>query len=46
MLQQQMTITPTNKPTNNGPSVGNIPAEVGTFLLAANDPAIASTGTT
>ena len=39
-----MTITPTSSPTNSGPSVGNVPAEAGTFFFAASDPASASTG--
>ena len=41
-----MTITPTNKPTNSGPSVGKVPAEAGTFFFAASDPANAKTGMT
>ena len=32
------------RPTNRPPSVGKVPAEVGTIFLAASDPAIASIG--
>ena len=41
-----MTITPTKRPTNSGPSVGKVPAEAGIFFYAASEPANASTGTT
>ena len=41
-----MTITPTSRPTNSGPSVGKVPAEAGTFFFAASEPASARTGTT
>ena len=41
-----MTITPTNSPTNSGPSVGKVPAEAGTFFYSASEPASARTGTT
>ena len=34
-----MTITPTKRPTNSGPSVGKVPAEAGIFFFAASDPA-------
>src|ERR1700722_17229823 len=37
-------ITPTTRPTNRPPSVGNVPADVGTIFLRTKDPAIASIG--
>ena len=39
-----MTITPTTRPTNRPPVVGNVPAEAGTVFLAASEPAIAMAG--
>ena len=39
-----MTITPTTRPTNNPPVVGNVPADAGTDFLAASEPAIAMVG--
>src|SRR4051794_484152 len=38
-------ITPTTRPTNRPPSVGKVPADVGTIFLVASDPAMASIGT-
>ncbi len=38
-------ITPTRRPTNSPPVVGNVPSDGGTILLAASDPAIAIIGT-
>src|SRR6185295_6958140 len=37
--------TPTSRPTNKGPLVGNVPADGASFGLAASDPMIAMTGT-
>ena len=39
-----ITITPTTRPTNNPPVVGNVPADAGTDFLAASEPAIAMVG--
>ena len=41
-----MTITPTRRPTNSGPSVGKVPDEAGIYFMAAKAPAKANTGTT
>src|SRR5262249_23690247 len=41
-----MRITPTTTTTNSAVSVGNVPAEAGTLVLRAREPAIAITGTT
>src|SRR6185436_11926654 len=38
-------ITPTTRPTNNPPVVGNVPADGGIDFLAAREPAIAIAGT-
>src|SRR6185312_4029269 len=38
-------ITPTTRPTNRPPVVGNVPADAGTDFLAASEPAIAIAGT-
>src|SRR6476659_3285393 len=40
-----MTMTPTTRPTNRVPVVGNVPADAGTNFLAASEPAIAMAGT-
>src|SRR5215467_9940216 len=40
-----MTITPTTRPTNRVPVVGNVPADGGTSFFAASEPAIAMAGT-
>ena len=37
-------ITPTSRPTNRPPVVGNVPAEGGTVFFAASEPAIAIAG--
>ena len=37
-------ITPTTRPTNRPPVVGNVPADGGTIFLAASEPAIAMAG--
>src|SRR6266700_4251784 len=37
-------ITPTTRPTNRPPVVGNVPADGGTDFLAASEPAIAIAG--
>ena len=39
-----MRITPTTRPTNRPPVVGNVPADGGTDFLAASEPAIAMAG--
>src|SRR5215470_3581792 len=39
-----ITITPTTRPTNSPPVVGNVPADAGTVFLAASEPAIAMAG--
>jgi hypothetical protein len=38
-------ITPTTRPTNRPPVVGNVPADGGMDFLPANEPAIAIAGT-
>src|SRR5580658_7208834 len=38
------TTVPTNKPTNSGPCVGNVPLVTGVFFLAARLPPIAISG--
>src|SRR3954466_2909832 len=38
-------ITPTTRPTNSPPVVGNVPADGGMDFLAASEPAIAIAGT-
>ena len=38
-------ITPTTRPTNRPPVVGNVPADGGTDFFAASAPAIAIAGT-
>src|SRR5262249_43373329 len=38
------TTTPTSRNTNNGPSVGKVPDDGGTYFFLARLPAIASTG--
>ena len=40
-----MRMTPTTRPTNRPPVVGNVPAEGGIDFLAASEPAIAIAGT-
>ncbi len=40
-----ITMTPTRRPTNRTPVVGNVPSDGGTDLLAASEPAIAMAGT-
>src|SRR5215468_8278072 len=40
-----MTMTPTTRPTNRVPVVGNVPAEAGTDFLVTSEPAIAMAGT-
>ena len=37
-------ITPTSRPTNSPPVVGNVPAEGGTDFFSASEPAIAMAG--
>ena len=37
-------MTPTTRPTNRPPVVGNVPADAGTDFLAASEPAIAMVG--
>ena len=39
-----ITITPTTRPMNRPPVVGNVPADGGTDFLAASEPAIAMAG--
>ena len=39
-----MRMTPTTRPTNRPPVVGNVPADGGTDFLAASEPAIAMAG--
>ena len=39
-----ITITPTTKPTNRPPVVGNVPTDGGIDFLAASEPAIAMAG--
>src|SRR6202007_2949907 len=40
-----ITMTPTTRPTNRVPVVGNVPADAGTDFLSASEPAIAMAGT-
>src|SRR5262249_25058627 len=40
-----MAIVPSRRLTNNGPSVGNVPAEGAFFVFGASEPAIAMIGT-
>ena len=39
-----MRITPTTRPTNSPPVVGNVPTDGGTDFFAASEPAIAMAG--